>query len=280
VIRDAKTHGPFGRRIHRHHHQGVSMLNAFHSSSIRSFTALVALLAPVAAMAIDGVVLIDQNRALAGNATPGDAPGFPVTITQPGSYRLSGNLTVPDSNTDAILVTAPNVTIDLNGFSILGPNVCTRPPSGLGLDCTSSGSGVGINAPGAVNVVVSNGTVRGMGGAGVALNGATSTAPNRVEKVAATSNGSTGIIVFNGLVLNSFASLNRVHGIGVTSGRVTGSYSVNNFANGLFIQNGAYDNNTFFGNGFAGSGDSLTNAGSVNLGQNLCVNAVCPAAQF
>src|SRR6185436_8638324 len=44
------------------------------------------------AFAVDGTILIDQNRALAGNVTPGDAPGFPVTISQPGSYKLSGNL--------------------------------------------------------------------------------------------------------------------------------------------------------------------------------------------
>src|SRR5882762_4507455 len=75
----------------------------------------------------DGVVLIDQNRALAGNVTPGDAPGFPVTISQPGSYRLSGNLTVPDINTTAIQITADFVTLDLNGFSIVGQNVCTSP---------------------------------------------------------------------------------------------------------------------------------------------------------
>src|SRR6266436_5075236 len=75
--------------------------------------------------AVDGIVLIDQNRALAGNVTPGDTPGFPVTISLSGSYRLSGNFTVPNANTTAILITAHNVTIDLNGFSILGPTVCT-----------------------------------------------------------------------------------------------------------------------------------------------------------
>src|SRR5271166_431225 len=74
--------------------------------------------------AVDGVVLIDQNRALAGSVTPGDTPGFPVTITLPGAYRLSGNLTVPDANTNGILVMADNVFIDLNGFSIVGPTVC------------------------------------------------------------------------------------------------------------------------------------------------------------
>src|SRR3982750_97221 len=70
-----------------------------------------------AASAIDGVILIDQNKALAGNVTPGDAPGFPVTITQPGSYRLAGNLVAP-LNQMVILVAANNVVIDLNGFNV------------------------------------------------------------------------------------------------------------------------------------------------------------------
>jgi len=45
-----------------------------------------------AAFAVDGVVLINQNSALAGIGGC-DTPGFPITICQPGSYRLSGNLT-------------------------------------------------------------------------------------------------------------------------------------------------------------------------------------------
>src|SRR5947199_10311415 len=79
----------------------------------------------IPAYAVDGVVLINQNAALAGNVTPGDAPGFPVTISVSGSYRLSGNLTVPDTVTTAIRIQADNVAIDLNGFSILGPLVCS-----------------------------------------------------------------------------------------------------------------------------------------------------------
>src|SRR5438477_1054895 len=85
-----------------------------------------ALVGALPAFAVDGVLLIDQNRALAGNVTPGDTPGFPVTISQSGSYRLSGSLTVPDMNTTAIQITADNVTLDLNGFSIIGPVACTN----------------------------------------------------------------------------------------------------------------------------------------------------------
>src|SRR5580693_1218836 len=83
---------------------------------------------PNVTLAVDGVVLINQANALAGNVTPGDAPGFPVTISVAGSYRLSSNLTVPDANTDAIDITVSHVTIDLNGFSIIGQVVCSGFP--------------------------------------------------------------------------------------------------------------------------------------------------------
>src|SRR5262245_59149281 len=101
-------------------------------------TLALVLLAPVAAFGVDGVDLINQSRANAGDVTPGDAAGFPVTISRAGSYRLSGNLTVPNQNTTAIEITADNVTIDLNGFSILGPVVCSGSP----LACTpAAGTG-------------------------------------------------------------------------------------------------------------------------------------------
>ncbi len=79
--------------------------------------------------AVDGVVLIDHYHAMVGNITPGDAPGFQVTISQSGSYRLTGDLSVPDGNTTAIQITADFVTLDLNGFSIIGPAVCTSRPT-------------------------------------------------------------------------------------------------------------------------------------------------------
>ncbi len=77
-----------------------------------------------AAFAVDGVKLIDQNTALVGNTRGGvgGAPGFPVTIDQPGSYRLSGNLTVPP-DINGIEIASDDVTLDLNGFRIAGSGV-------------------------------------------------------------------------------------------------------------------------------------------------------------
>ena len=94
------------------------------------------------ALAVDGVIEINQAAALAGGITPCDAPGFPVTISQPGSYRLTSNLIVPDAATNGIQITANDVTLDLNGFSIIGPNTCTPNP----VRCTFSGGGIGVMA--------------------------------------------------------------------------------------------------------------------------------------
>ena len=74
------------------------------------FLVLAAALASTCAFAVDGVVLINQSTVTA-------AGGFPYTITQPGSYKLSGNLT-PPLNVTAIQISTGNVSLDLNGFTI------------------------------------------------------------------------------------------------------------------------------------------------------------------
>src|SRR5581483_7661707 len=48
------------------------------------------------ARAVDGVIEINHARALAGGVTASDLPGYPITIDQSGSYRLTGNLTAKD----------------------------------------------------------------------------------------------------------------------------------------------------------------------------------------
>jgi hypothetical protein len=70
----------------------------------------------------DGVVLINQSKVNA-------AGGFPYKITSAGSYRLAGNLTVTTA-VDGIDVSAAPVTIDLNGFAIIGPAL-TGPSSAI-----------------------------------------------------------------------------------------------------------------------------------------------------
>ena len=88
--------------------------------------------------AVDGVIEINQASALAGNVAIGDStPGFPVTLTAPGSYRLTSNLAVANAATNVIEITGNDVTLDLNGFTIQGPVVCGGTP----LLCNNPGGG-------------------------------------------------------------------------------------------------------------------------------------------
>src|SRR5688572_18671652 len=90
------------------------------SPAKRSFAATLAacaVLLPFSAPAADGEVLIDQAAVNAGGITPADSPGFPVTISRRGKYKLSGNLAVP-TGVDGLQVTSEDVTIDFNGFTM------------------------------------------------------------------------------------------------------------------------------------------------------------------
>jgi hypothetical protein len=179
------------------------------------------------------VVSIDQRSAEAGKVTAGDAPGFPVTISQPGSYRLSSNLVVKEAAVTVIEITANDVTLDLAGFSIVGPNHCTGTP----VQCSVQGGGIGVKAvadagPSPENVRVMNGTVRGMGGHGIRMMGNGTV----VERVHAVSNGGPGIVVGMGSIIDSLAAFNGA-GAAVVGLIVRGTVAMNN-AFGIFVRSG------------------------------------------
>jgi hypothetical protein len=131
---------------------------------------LAAAFLPACAFAVDGVVLINQS-------TVTSAGGFPYTISQPGSYKLSGNLSVP-ANIDGILITASNVTLDLNGFSIVcaQTTVIEAPPTVITIGAVtgvtirngtiSSGGGFPLNTLSAAGVVAEDLTIIGPPGGG------------------------------------------------------------------------------------------------------------------
>ena len=246
--------------------------------------AFAAMSLPFRAFAVDGVILIDQNKALAGNVTPGDTAGFPVSITQPGSYRLSGNLTVPNADTDAIVISANQVTIDLNGFSIIGPVVCSGTPV---TSCAPGGSGNGIRISGNLtSIAVHNGGVRGMGNVGVLL---TNGNAHLVEKVRAENNGSAGIAVLGNATHNTVLH-NGGSGIIVGFGAASHNAVFGNGLAGISAGTALVFNNTVTRNGFGGlrlntitgyrSNVMNDNNGpevdlGVALGPNLCDGAIC-----
>ena len=134
---------------------------------------------------------IDQNKALAGNVTPGDAAGFPITLSVAGVYKLTGNLVVP-AQTRGIHITADGVTLDLNGYSIAGPVTCNiqASPACIGV---LPGFNSGIDSVGQITVI-RNGTVRGFAGAGISL---TMPGGSIVQDVLVTMNAYSGIQIYS-----------------------------------------------------------------------------------
>ena len=270
-------------------------LHALSVLSVATSLLSVALAGP--ARAVDGVLEINQAAVLASG-------GFPFQITQPGSYRLTSDLVVASTTADAIDVSSGNVTLDLNGFSIVGPG---------------SGSGVGIKANAQPQVRIRNGAVQGMGDMGLFL-GPTCA----VERMRITNNGDTGVDGGEGCTITgNVVSNNGHHGISA-SGVIRGNTVVGNvdqgiLAAGVIQDNTANDNfngietkavasaapvdtATVIGNSAnhnaaygviiddgSGYGDNVLNdnfstptgtsnqvTGGAQIGQNLCNGALCP----
>jgi hypothetical protein len=170
------------------------------------------------AFAVDGIVLIDQTRALAGNITPSDSPGFPVTISRPGSYRLSSNLDVP-AGAAGIILFASGVTIDLNGFQIRG-----------------SGAGTGIAGLHArQGIVVRNGSVTNFE-RGIDIKGL----GNEVRDVTAFGNALTALEVGAGANVSGSRVFSNGNGIHAEAGSiVSGNTVLFNTGFGLRVRAGS-----------------------------------------
>jgi hypothetical protein len=239
------------------------------------FVALL-LAAPATSLADDGVIEINQAKVLAGGITPGDTPGFPATLTQPGSYRLTGNLdrTGVALSTTAIVINASDITLDLGGFTLLGPAVCSGTPV---TGCTNTGTGDGILAVSDYeNVTVRNGTVRGMPRSGVRVLGPSSI----VERVRALSNGLHGMELSRGVVSGSVGSGNLQDGISASTSLVEGSIAIDNGSDGIDTALGLVTGCQAASNGAFGLETSNTRAGYggnqfvCNNSGGLCTNGV------
>lgn len=166
---------------------------------------------------------IDHSKVLAGGVTPGDTPGYPLTLSLPGHYKLTSNLSVP-ANTTGIRITAPNVTLDLNGYTVAGPVTCMQITGGLNLICSpgSDGKSYGIEiGTTSAGTVIRNGRVQGFAHGGIRTVGA-----DTLEGVQVTQNaghGVSGIETFNSGVniIDSLITLNAGAGVAVASGVVT-----------------------------------------------------------
>jgi hypothetical protein len=147
--------------------------------------------APSAVWAVDGQVELNQAQATATGTYQ------TLVITQPGSYKLTSNLIVPDSRT-GISIEVDDVTLDLNGFTIQGPG--------------TGGSASGISSSLSNNSRVHNGTVRDFRTNCIQLGSFA-----RVENVLVTSCGGDGITLQPSSRVRSSTSMSN-SGIGIVMG--------------------------------------------------------------
>ncbi|CAN5746529.1 hypothetical protein BH11PLA1_BH11PLA1_07370 [soil metagenome] len=154
---------------------------------------------------------VEPRTVISATNTPGDADSV-YKITQPGSYYLTGNLTGVSAK-DLIEIGASNVTLDLNGFALLG---VAGSLNGIS-DTTDDGDIL-------FNITVKNGTVANFSGSGIRLPRAVGGPVRglRIEGVSASGNVAVGINATNGgaSILFCTASSNGASGISAGSGSV------------------------------------------------------------
>lgn len=285
---------------------------------MRSTLTLLLLALATPAFAVDGVLEINQTCAVETGCFAGDGPGFPVAIDrgQPGSYRLTSNLSWGDPDASLIEVRDDHVRIDLNGFTLSGPTSC----SGFGstLSCTPAGSGSGVAVVPAdtiTGIEVRNGVIRGMARSGIGLgpearvedmlvvsNGFIGVEVGRqshVKNCQVLRNGASGITGFSSHISSNEVAGNKQAGIVVIDGSVisgnvihgNGSNAINSGSFGtsggtLIVDNAVAQNggpasldatDSYARNNFRGNGAGPQIAGGVNAGGNVCNGLLtCP----
>lgn len=199
-------------------------------------------LVPGHVYAVDGLVLINQSTVVA-------LGGSPYRITQPGSYKLSGNLVVTAAGTDAIQINSDHVTLDLNGFTISGIFAGANCYLCTGVNSSSSG------------ITVKNGIITGFY-TGLKLTGT----GNLVLDIQAHGNhGDYGLDVSNGTVTRCSASSNS-RGIKVTESVLTDSFAANNVFAGIIAEGSTVIRNVATGNlyGIQAKESSLVGSNSIH----------------
>lgn len=174
---------------------------------------------------------------------------LPYTINTPGFYYLANDLT---SAGNGITINVDHVTIDLMGFSLVGPN---------------SGSTIGIDMPGRTNVEIRNGTIRRFSSAGILSISAGKS--NRVINVR---------LQGNGLGLHLVGSYHLVQNCNVTQNSSVGIWT-NGYGN-MIIENLSCKNGS---TGIDCTGDGHSIIGNVvaeNFGLGLNLSIVGPSYRY
>ena len=136
----------------------------------------------------------------------------PYTISAPGAYYLVTNVVSGGGNAKGVIVSSGNVTLDLNGFAMIG--------------APSSGEGVYFTG-GYTNVTVRNGTINGWGAGGVSANAGS---PRNVvlERLLISGNGNFGVVLQGAGVIRDCISENNGTGFASYGGLISGCIARDN----------------------------------------------------
>lgn len=218
--------------------------------------------------------------------TPVSPPSsWPFAITTSGSYRLTANMLAPAASS-AIVITANNVTLDLNGFTVSQGGLVTPcspdTTTGYGSTCAGAAGPVLISATGR-NITIKNGIVTNGPGAGIVLDGGlpTVTQSATFEDLKVTGNRGDGIVAAG--EGNRFLRVNALFnaGNGIAAGAYPHIEDVSaNWNNGLGITSTGFGNSHrtivranaqmgFFGNGVV---DRMVTQGNHSTG--FAINGV------
>lgn len=215
------------------------------------------------------------------------APTFPITISQPGHYKLAANLVVPAGQQDAIQVATSNVILDLDGRTISSAApVCTG--DWPALTCKTDFYAAGVrNTGNHTNITVRNGTITGFS------HGIHLARRSLVENVVVERNATYGMWVGPGSVVRGVrAAQNKSAGIlsfqSVVKDSTASGSDIAFFADGGLLQNVvSHDTHwAVYSNGSAGAPTAVRESvfqtkanayqgGVQSLGNNLCNGAGC-----
>jgi len=216
---------------------------------------------------------------------------LPASISSPGFYYITRDLSCAVGS-HGITITADNVTLDLMGFSLVGPG--------------GKGAYDGIYMSGRANVEIRNGTVRNFLRRGICDDNSGGTG-HRIINIRARDNGTSGIyLVGTSHMVERCAAVGNGGGPGIftsTGSTVTGNTCYDNSTSGIYTSIGStvtgntcYDNtncgiyasvgstvtgNTCYANGSDGitadSGSTVTGntcRGNTSYGINLSGNSL------
>jgi parallel beta-helix repeat protein len=228
---------------------------------------------------------VEPRIAINASNTPGDADSL-FKITQRGSYYLTGNITGV-ANKHGIEIAASGVTLDLNGFDLIGV-------AGMG-----AFDGINVLSSSFSGISIRNGTVRNWGATGIdfsatvtrtSISGVTASGnllggirggyASAITECAAHGNTGVGMAASSGSVFRDCtAYLNTSDGIVAGSGStLTNCASYNNGLLGYWALDGStLINCTAFDNADSGflvsSGATITNCAARDNGARGIISA-------